>query len=151
MDSTLFEHGMNARTSIDLAVRKVYLLDFGCQSGIFSCVLTRFAAPPSIVATFGNLKCLAEQPDRVLLALLCNERKGQSWPREKMPSASDRTSAEYQAYLSSWQAAASTSALCSRGLLAYRDHLLHAFCSEDGSRGCFSLFFISSSLGRNSI
>src|SRR5207249_6175996 len=36
-------------------------------------------------------------------------------------------------------------ALCSGGFFAYRGHLLHAFCSEDGSRGCFSRLFISSS------
>jgi hypothetical protein len=78
MHSTLFEHGMNTWTPIDLTVIQKDLLDEGFQSGILSLVLARLAVTPSIVATFGDLKRLAEQPDRVLLTMLCNERKGQS-------------------------------------------------------------------------
>src|SRR5512135_1004584 len=50
-------------------------------------MLAHRAALPSVVAAFGDLKRLAEYRDGVLLRVLRNERKGQSWLREKMPSA----------------------------------------------------------------
>jgi hypothetical protein len=50
-------------------------------------MLARLPAFPGIIAAFGDLQRLVEHDDRVLLALLDNERKSQSWLREKMPSA----------------------------------------------------------------
>ena len=47
---------------------------------------------PGIIAALRDLKRLAEQGDRVLLAVLRNELKLHSWPREKMPIASDNIS-----------------------------------------------------------
>src|SRR5436305_15244734 len=83
---------MDARTPIDLAMVQKNLLDFGCKLGIFSTVLGSLPATPSIIAALRNLQRFAEQRDRVLLALLGNELKFHSWPREKMPIASDRIS-----------------------------------------------------------
>jgi hypothetical protein len=55
-------------------------------------MLAHRAAFPGIIAAFGDLKRLAEHSDRVRLVMLGNERKGQSWLREKMPSAFFRIS-----------------------------------------------------------
>jgi hypothetical protein len=68
------------------------LLDVGRQTGIFSAMLARLSAFPGIIATLGDLERLAEHRDRILLAVLGNERKAQSWLREKMPSAFFRIS-----------------------------------------------------------
>jgi hypothetical protein len=45
-----------------------------------------------IIATLGDLERLAEHRDRVVVVVLGNERKDQSWLHEKMPSASDKIS-----------------------------------------------------------
>ena len=87
---------MNARTAIDLAMRKVDLLDVGAQTGIFSAMLARFSAVPGIIATLGDLERLAEHRDRVVVVVLGNERKAQSWLREKMPSAFFRMSRSWR-------------------------------------------------------
>src|SRR5713226_1665818 len=92
MHATRFEHRMDTRTSIDLAMIQKNLLDFGCKLGIFSTVLGSLPAFPGIIAALGNLKRFAEQRDRVLLAVLCNELKFHTWPREKMPIAFFRMS-----------------------------------------------------------
>jgi hypothetical protein len=42
---------------------------------------------PGRIAALRELKRLAEQRDRVPVALLCHELKLYSWPREKMPIA----------------------------------------------------------------
>jgi hypothetical protein len=47
---------------------------------------------PGIIATLRDLQRLAEQGDRVLLAVLGNELKLYSWPREKILTVSDKTS-----------------------------------------------------------
>ncbi len=67
---------MNAWAAIDLTMRKVDLLDVGGQTGIFSAMLARLSAFPGIIATLGDLERLAEHRDRILLAVLSNERKG---------------------------------------------------------------------------
>ncbi len=54
-----FEHGVNAWTAVDLAMRQKNLLDVGCELGIFSAMLARRAASPGIIATDGDLKRLA--------------------------------------------------------------------------------------------
>jgi hypothetical protein len=41
----------------------------------------------TIIAALGNLKSLAQERDRVLVRMLCNELKFYSWLREKMPIA----------------------------------------------------------------
>src|SRR6266516_6867805 len=78
---------MDARTPIDLAMVQKNLLDFGCKLGIFSTVVGSLPAFPGIIAALRNLQRFAQQRDRVLLALLGNELKFHSWPREKMPIA----------------------------------------------------------------
>jgi hypothetical protein len=83
---------MNARATIDLAMLQEDLLDIGTQAGIFSAMLARLAAFPGIVAALGDLQRLAEHRDRVIRAVLGNERKAQGWLREKMPSAFFRIS-----------------------------------------------------------
>ena len=83
---------MNARAAIHLAMLQENLLDGGTQAGIFSAMLARLAAFPGIIAALGDLKRLAEYRDRVVLAVLGNEREAQSWLREKMPSAFFRIS-----------------------------------------------------------
>ena len=85
---------MNAWTPIDLAMIQENLLDFGCKFGIFSAMLAHRTASPSIIATLGNLKHLAEQRDRVLMAVLGNELEFYTWLREKMPIASDNISGQ---------------------------------------------------------
>jgi hypothetical protein len=92
MHPTNFEHGVNAWTAVDLAVFQENLLDCGGKLGIFWAMLGNLPVFPGIIATLGNLKRLAEQGDRVLVAVLCNELKLQSWPREKMPIAFFRMS-----------------------------------------------------------
>src|SRR6266516_2406170 len=78
---------MDARTPIDLAMVQKNLLDFGCKLGIFSTVLGSLPTFPGIIAALRNLQREASQGDRVLLALLDNELKFHSWPREKLPIA----------------------------------------------------------------
>ncbi len=78
---------MNAWTAIDLAVFQEQLLNFGGEMGIFSTMLGRLSVFPGILATLRHLKGLAEHGDGIVVALLCDEGKGESWPREKMPSA----------------------------------------------------------------
>ncbi len=63
------------------------VLDFGGKLGIFSTMLGGLPTLPAIIAALGNLKREAVQGDRVLLALLCDELKLRSWPREKMRDA----------------------------------------------------------------
>ena len=92
LDAARFQQGMNARAAIDLVMLQEDLLDVGAQTGIFSAMLARLSAAPSIIAALGDLQRLAEHRDRVVTAVLGNERKAQSWLREKMPSASDRIS-----------------------------------------------------------
>ena len=87
MHATRFECRVDARAPIDLTVVQKNLLDFGCKPGIFSTMLGSLPAFPSIVAAFGDLKREAEQRDRVLLALLGDELKFHSWPREKLRDA----------------------------------------------------------------
>ena len=87
---------MNARAAIDLAVLQKDLLDVGTQAGIFSAMLARLAVFPGIIAALGDLKRLAEHRDRVVGAVLGNERKAQSWLREKMPSAFFRISRSWR-------------------------------------------------------
>jgi len=69
---------MNARAALDLAMRKVDLLDVGTQAGIFSAMLARLPAFPGIIATLGDLKCLAAHRDRVVMAVLGQERKAKA-------------------------------------------------------------------------
>ena len=57
------EHGVNARTPVDLAVRKVDWLDLGFESGSFSLVLAHFPLAPSIIAADRNLQSLAQPRD----------------------------------------------------------------------------------------
>src|SRR5579859_1020937 len=59
-------------------------------------MLARLAAFPGIIATLGDLERLAEHRDRVVVVLLGNERKTQSWLREKMPSAFFRMSRSWR-------------------------------------------------------
>src|SRR5437867_974680 len=92
MHPTSFEHRVNAWTAVDLAMVQENLLDFGCKLGIFSAMLAHRAVFPGIIAALGNLQCLAEQRDRIFVAVLCHELKLHSWLREKMPIASDRIS-----------------------------------------------------------
>jgi hypothetical protein len=92
MDAAGFEHGMNPRTPIDLTMIQEDLLNVGGQAGIFSAMVARLSVLPGIVAADRDLKRLAEHRNRVLVAVLSNERKDQGWVREKMPSASDKIS-----------------------------------------------------------
>src|SRR2546430_10858092 len=92
MNPLCFQHRVNAWAAIDLTILQENLLDLSAEAGIFSAMLARLAASPGIIATLRDLKRLAEHRDRVLLTVLCNERKGQSWLREKMPSAFFRMS-----------------------------------------------------------
>jgi hypothetical protein len=69
---------VNARAPLDLAMVQEDLLDVGAQSGSFSALLANLPASPGILAAFGDLEGLAEHRDRVLLAVLCNERKAAS-------------------------------------------------------------------------
>src|SRR5690242_19121816 len=87
---------MNARAAIDLAMLQEDLLDVGAQTGICSALLARLSALPGIITTLGDLERLAEHRDRVVVALLGNERKAQSWLREKMPSAFFRISRSWR-------------------------------------------------------
>jgi hypothetical protein len=87
MHAMCFEDGMNAWAAVDLAMVQKDLLDFGGQAGIFSAMLARLSVLPGIITALGDLKRFAEHRDRIPLALLGNKRKGQSWLREKMPSA----------------------------------------------------------------
>src|SRR5690348_5377869 len=82
-----FEHGMNTWTAIQRASVQENLLDLSCKTGIFSAMLAGRTASPSIIATARDLKGVAEHADWVVLTLLRNEGKGQSWLREKIPSA----------------------------------------------------------------
>ena len=66
---------MNAGAAIDLAMLQENLLDLGGEFGIFSAMLARLSAFPGIIAALGDLQCLAQQGDRVLLTVLSNERK----------------------------------------------------------------------------
>jgi hypothetical protein len=78
---------MDPWTAVDLAMLQVDLLNFGGKFGIFSAVLGTLPVFPGVIAALGNLQRLAEQRDRVLVAVLCQELELQSWPREKMPIA----------------------------------------------------------------
>jgi hypothetical protein len=51
------------------------LLDSGAQTGIFSAMLARLSSAPGIIATLGDFERLAEHGDRILLAVLGNERE----------------------------------------------------------------------------
>ncbi len=66
---------MNARAAIDLTILQEDLLDSGTQTGIFSAMLARLSAFPGIIATLGDFERLAEHCDRILLAVLGNERE----------------------------------------------------------------------------
>jgi len=83
---------MDAWTPIKLSMIQKNLLNFGCKPGIFSTVLGSLSVFPGIIATLGNLQRFAEEGDRVLLPLFCDELKFHTWPREKMPIASDNIS-----------------------------------------------------------
>ena len=87
---------MNARTAIDLTMLQKDLLDIGRQTGIFSAMLARLSAFPGKIATLGDLERLAEHRDRVVVVVLGNKRKAQSWLREKMPSAFFRMSRSWR-------------------------------------------------------
>jgi hypothetical protein len=87
MHPASFEHSVKARTAIDLAVRKVDLLDYGFEPGIFPLVLAHFALAPSIIAADRNIQSPAQQRDCVLLTVLSDELELHTWPREKMPIA----------------------------------------------------------------
>jgi hypothetical protein len=78
---------MNTRAAIDLTMLQEALLDVGAQTSIFSAMRARLSTFPGIIATLGDFECLAEHLDRVVVVLLGNERKTQSWLCEKMPSA----------------------------------------------------------------
>ena len=69
---------MNARAAIDLTMLQEDLLDVGGQAGIFSAMLARLSANPCILATLGDLERLAEHRDRVVIAVLGNERKAKA-------------------------------------------------------------------------
>jgi hypothetical protein len=49
----------------------VKLLSQGRNSGIFSRLYTRLTVFPGVVAALGNVECLAEQLNGILVALLC--------------------------------------------------------------------------------
>ena len=87
MNPLCFQDRVNAWASINPTILLKKLLDLGGEAGIFSAVLARLTVQPGVIATLGNLKRLAEDTDGILLAVLRNERKGQSWLREKMPRA----------------------------------------------------------------
>src|SRR5205085_4664606 len=86
-DLASFEHRVNARTPVDLAVLQEDLLDLGFEPGIFSLVLAHFPLAPGIIAADRNVESLAQQRHRVLLAVFGNELKPHAWLREKMPIA----------------------------------------------------------------
>src|SRR5579875_2353985 len=92
LDPTLLQDRVDTWTAIHLAIILVDLLDVGSEPGIFSRVPGSFPMLPGIIATLGHVQRLAEQRDRILLAVLGDERELHSWPREKMPIASDRIS-----------------------------------------------------------
>src|SRR5258708_19582048 len=77
---------MNARAAIDLTMLQEDLLDVGAQTGIFSAMLARLSAFPGIIATLGDLERLAEHRDRVVVVLLCHERKAHSSLLGKSPT-----------------------------------------------------------------
>ena len=87
---------MNAWAAIHLTMLQKDLLDVSTQTGIFSAMLARLSAFPGIIATLGDLERLAEHRDRVVVVVLGNEWKAQSWLREKMPSAFFRMSRSWR-------------------------------------------------------
>ena len=66
---------MQTWTTLDLPEFHKTLLDGGAQMGIFSAMLARLTLLPGIIATLRNLKRVAQHPNRVLVTVLCNERK----------------------------------------------------------------------------
>src|SRR5450759_5536502 len=87
MHPTSLKDRMNAWTAIHLTVLEEDLLNFGGKSGIFSAMLGSLPVFPGIIAALGNLQGLAQLGDRILVAVLCDELKFHSGPREKMPIA----------------------------------------------------------------
>src|SRR5205085_10701985 len=55
-DLASFEHRVNARTPVDLAVLQEDLLDLGFEPGIFSLVLAHFPLAPGIIAADRNIR-----------------------------------------------------------------------------------------------
>jgi len=92
MQSFCFQGRMNPWTPVKLAMILENLLDTSCKPGILSAVLGGFPVFPAVIASLRNLKRLAEQRDRVLVLVLCDELKFYSWLREKMPIAFFRMS-----------------------------------------------------------
>lgn len=85
MDPVITELGRNTRTAVDVTVLVVNLLDQRCNLGIFSLMGTRLTLFPGVIAALGNLQGIAEEGNRILLTLFCNELKFYTRLREKMP------------------------------------------------------------------
>ena len=69
---------MQTWTALDLPEFHTTLLDGGGKYGIFSATLARLTLLPGRIATLGNLKRVAQHPNRVRVTVLCNERKAVS-------------------------------------------------------------------------
>jgi hypothetical protein len=92
MDAILTQFGMDTRAPVDMAMLLEDLLNQSRNSGIFSRLCTRLTVFPGVAAALGNVQGLAEQLNRILLTLLCDELILYARLREKMPIASDRIS-----------------------------------------------------------
>jgi hypothetical protein len=78
------QFSVNTWAPIDATIVVENLFDFLGNIGIFSAVVTGFTVTPGVKTTDRDFQCIAHHGDWILLVMLSNELKFQSWVREKM-------------------------------------------------------------------